>query len=142
MTSPHRLVNPASLAAPSGFSHAVVAAPGTVVYLGGQTAHDHNGSIAGGTVAEQFDVAASNVVAVLAAAGAAPEHLVQVHIFVTDAAAYRASLEELGALWRKHFRGHYPAIALFEISALFDPCALIELTGIAVVPHVERASGG
>ena len=134
VTSPHLLLNPESLAPPTGFSHVVVPADGTTVYLGGQTAHDPLGGIVGSTVVEQFDRAAANVVSALAAAGGGPQHLVSLHIYVTDLPAYRASLTELGAVYRKHFGVHYPAIALFGVAGLFDPAALVELVGIAVVP--------
>lgn len=134
MTSPHLTVNPETLPPPAGFSHVVVPADGTTVYLGGQTAHDPLGSIVGTTVVEQFDRAAANVVAALAAAGGGPQHLVSLHIYVTDVAAYRASLPELGVAYRNHFGKHYPAIALFGVQGLFDPEALVELVGVAVVP--------
>ena len=134
MTSPHLLINPSGLAPPSGFSHVVVPADGTTVYLGGQTAHDQLGGIVGTTVAEQFDRAAANLVSAIAAAGGAPEHLVSLHIYVTDLGAYRAALTELGAVYRKHFGTHYPAVALFGVQGLFDPDALVELVGTAVVP--------
>jgi enamine deaminase RidA (YjgF/YER057c/UK114 family) len=117
-----------------GFAHAVVAAPGRTVYLGGQAAQGPDGSIRGATMVEQFDVAAGNVVAALAAAGARPEHLVALQIYVTDAAAYREALAELGAVWRRHLGRHYPATALLEVAGLFDSAALVELVGIAVVP--------
>ncbi|MDX6475389.1 MAG: hypothetical protein QOH95_900 [Gaiellaceae bacterium] len=132
--SPHRLVNPESLAPAVGFSHAVVAAPGTTVYLGGQTAHDAEGVCRGGTLLEQFDLALANLAAALAAAGAEPEHVVSVQIFVTDADAYRGSLREVGERWRSRLGRHFPAVSLFEVTALFDPAALVELVGIAVVP--------
>ena len=134
MSSPHLHLNPESLAPPTGFSHVVVPADGTTVYLGGQTAHDPLGQIVGSTIVEQFDRAAANVVSALAAAGGAPEHLVSLHIYVTDLPAYRSSLAGLGAVYRKHFGKHYPAIALFGVGGLFDPGALVELVGIAVVP--------
>jgi len=135
VTSPHLHLNPGFLAPPTGFSHVVVPADGTTVYLGGQTAHDPSGHLVGSTIVEQFDRAAANVVSALAAAGGAPEHLVALHIYVTDLPAYRASLTDLGAAYRKHLGKHYPAIALFGVQGLFDPDALVELVGIAVVPH-------
>ena len=135
MTSPHEILNPESLAAPSGFSHAVLAAPGRLLFLGGQTAHDAGGTIQGEGVADQFDAAASNVLSALSAGGAAVEHLVNMHIFVTDLREYRASLKELGVVYRKHFGDHYPAISLFEVKGLFDPAAKVELVGTAVVPQ-------
>jgi enamine deaminase RidA (YjgF/YER057c/UK114 family) len=134
VSSPHELLNPDSLARPSGFSHAVVAAPGRTVYLGGQTAHDRDGQVVGSSVTEQFARAAANVVTALAAAGAGPEHLVSMVIYVTDVGAYRAALVELGAAYREHFGRHYPALALFEVTALMDPAALVELVCTAVVP--------
>ena len=134
MTSPHEILNPPTLAEPVGFSHAVIAAPGRTIYLGGQAAHGADSRIVGDSIAEQFAQAAANVVAALDAAGAKPEHLVSLQIYVTDAEAYRSALSELSAAYRRHFGRHYPAIALFEVKGLFDPDALVELVGIAVVP--------
>ena len=135
--SPHRVVNPEGLAPPVGFAHAVVAAPGRTVYLGGQAAQGPDGAIVGATLAEQFDLAAANLVAALAAAGGAPGHLVSLHVYVTDAAAYRAALAELGAAYRRHLGRHFVATALFEVAGLFDPAAKVELVGVAVVPDPE-----
>ena len=54
----HRVVNPEGLAPPVGFAHAVVAAPGRTVYLGGQVAQAPDGRIIGDSVTEQFEVIA------------------------------------------------------------------------------------
>lgn len=134
MSTPHELVNPGSLARPVGFSHAVVAGTGRTVYLGGQVAHDADSRIVGETMAEQLDRAAANIVEALAAAGGQPEHIVSMQIFVTDLAAYRRSLSEIGRVYRGRLGSHYPAMALLEVEALFDPAALVELQAIAVVP--------
>ena len=133
-SSPHRLLNPDSLAPPRGFSHAVIPAPGRTVYLAGQAGHRADGSIAVDLV-EQFDQASANVAEALSAAGARPEHLVSVQIFVTDAEAYRQALIPIGVGWRRHLGGHYPAVSLFEVSGLFDPKAQVELLAVAVVPE-------
>ena len=130
----HEVVVAPELAEPVGFAHAVVAAPGRTVYLGGQTAQGPGGSIVGESVTEQFDVAAGNVVTALRAAGGSPSHLVSLIIYVTDVPAYRAALRELGPLYRKHFGRHYPAVALLGVAELFDPAAKLELVATAVVP--------
>ncbi|HEX4725012.1 MAG TPA: RidA family protein [Pseudonocardiaceae bacterium] len=130
----HEIVNPSSLAEPAGFAHAVVAAAGRTVYLGGQTAQNPDGEIVGTTIAEQFDVAAGNVITALTAAGGKPADLVSLMIYVTDVPAYRAALAELAPVYRRHFGRHYPAIALLGVAELFDPTALLELVGTAVVP--------
>jgi enamine deaminase RidA (YjgF/YER057c/UK114 family) len=74
------------------------------------------------------------VVEALAAAEARPEHLVSLHVFVTDVEEYRGALQELAEAWQRNFGRHYPAVALFEVSGLFDPAARVELVGLAVVP--------
>ncbi len=133
--SPHEMVNPPELAPAVGFSHAVAAGPGRTVYLGGQAGIHPDGTVdPKATLVEQFDLALANMVTTLTAAGAAPEHLVTVTVFATDAEQYRAALKELGAVWRRHLGKHYPAMAFFEVKGLFDPAALVELTGVAVVP--------
>lgn len=133
--SPHEMVNPPELAPAVGFSHAVAARPGRTVHLGGQAGIRPDGTVdPDATLLDQFDLALANMAATLAAAGARPEHLVTVTVFATDAEQYRANLRELGAIWRRHLGKHYPAMAFFEVKGLFDPAALVELTGVAVVP--------
>jgi enamine deaminase RidA (YjgF/YER057c/UK114 family) len=122
----HRIVNPPELPQPVGYAHAVVAAPGRTVYLGGQTG-------TGDTVAAQFDAAAASLVTALRAAGGEPEDLVSLVVYATDVDEYRAAMEELGGVWRRHFGRRYPALALVGVSALADPDARIELMGVAVV---------
>jgi enamine deaminase RidA (YjgF/YER057c/UK114 family) len=124
--SPHQIVNPPELGTPSGFSHAVVA-DGRTVYLAGQIG-------AGETFVEQFDHAAGNLVIALRAAGGEPEDLVSLQVFVTDVADYKESRPGLARAWRRHFGGHYPAMGLFGINELFEPEALVELMGVAVLP--------
>jgi enamine deaminase RidA (YjgF/YER057c/UK114 family) len=131
----HQFLNPPGLAPPVGFSHVALAAPGRLVFLAGQTAHQADGRLAGETVTEQFEAAAANVAAALAAAGAAPQHLVWLQIFVVDVDAYRDALRPIGAAWRTHFGAHYPPMGLFGVSRLFDPHALVELMAIAVIPE-------
>lgn len=132
--TPHRIVNPETLAPPIGYSHAVAAAAGKTVYIGGQTGHLGDGTLAGDGLLDQFDQASANVVEALSAAGGRPQHLVSMLIFVTDAQEYRDSRQEIGVVYRKHFGSHYPAAALLEVSGLFDRDAKIELVCVAVVP--------
>jgi enamine deaminase RidA (YjgF/YER057c/UK114 family) len=105
-----------------------------VVHLGGQTALVQDGTIAGETLAEQFDVAAGNVVAALRAAGCTAEDMVSLQIFVTDVEEYRAALPELAPIWRAALGRRYPAMGAFGVTALFDPDAKVELMGVAVRP--------
>lgn len=133
MDTPHRIVNPAWLPEAVGFAHAVVAAPGRTVYLGGQIGCDPDGTVRAVTLVEQYERALANVLTALRAAGGRPGDLVAMTIYTTDVVEYRARLTELGRAHRRHLDRHYPATALFAVSGLFDPRALVELVCVAVV---------
>ncbi len=130
---PHRMINPDDLIPPVGFSHVVVAEGGTTVWLGGQTGHRSDETIDDGLV-DQFAQACRNVAVALEAAGARPEHLVSMTIYTTDPAGYRANLEPLGTAYRDVFGRHFPAMALFGVTELFDPRSVVELVCVAVIP--------
>lgn len=127
-------VNPPGLARPSGFSHAVVAPGGRLVFLAGQTALDAAGRIAGTTVTEQFGRALANLLAALRAAGGEPQHLASLTIYAVDLADYRAHGREIGAVWRRLAGPDYPAMAAVGVSRLWDAEALVEIQGHAVIP--------
>ena len=131
----HQFLNPENLAPPVGFSHVAVAAAGRLVFLAGQTAHQADGSLAGSTVAEQFAAAAANVASALAAAGATLADVVSMQIFTSDVEAYRAQSKAIGAAYREVFGPHYPPMALFGVTRLYDPAALVELVVTAVIPE-------
>ena len=132
--TPHLAVNPETLPRPLGFSHVMVADSGRTVFVAGQAGHRGDGTLVGTDLVEQFDQAAANVVEALRAADAGPEHVTWIQIFVTDAAAYRRALKEIGGVYRRHFGRHFPAMGLFEVTGLFDPEAKVELMCVAVVP--------
>ena len=132
--SGHELVTSPDLPVPVGYAHAVIARSGKTVHLGGQTAQAADGTIFGTTIVEQFDLAARNVVAALHAAGGKPDDIVSLQVFVTDLGEYRASAHELGSVWRTHFGRRYPAMAVLGVTGLFDPSAMVELVGVAVIP--------
>ncbi|HEX3785646.1 MAG TPA: RidA family protein [Pseudonocardiaceae bacterium] len=140
MTTRHELVDVPELAPAIGFAHAVVAAPGRQVFLGGQTAQGLDGRIVGATMATQFEVAASNVQLALRAAGGEAEDLVSLMIYVTDVPQYRRSLRAIAPIYRRYFGRHYPAIALLGVAELFDEDAMIELVGTAVIPAKRQSA--
>ena len=131
MTIEH--VNPPELAAPKGFSHAVVGT-GRTVFLAGQTALDEHGVIVGETVVEQFEKALGSLLAALRAAGGEPEHLASLTIYIVDMEDYKAHSREIGQVWKRLVGSHYPAMAGIGVSRLWDVEALVEVQGFAVLP--------
>jgi enamine deaminase RidA (YjgF/YER057c/UK114 family) len=125
-------VNPASLPKPSGYSHATLS--GNTLYLGGQTATDQNMRIVEGGIVAQFRQAFGNMLTALRAAGGEPEDLVSITIYLTDIPGYQAHGKEIGQVWRELAGPVYPAMAGIGCTALWQPEALIEILGTAVIP--------
>lgn len=126
-------INPGGRPRPSGFTHAVVAGGGRMVFLAGQTALDADGRVGGAGVVAQFGRALGNLLAALRAAGGAPSDLVSVTVYVTDMDDYRAHARELGQVWRTLAGREYPAMAALGVQRLWDADALVEVQGVAVV---------
>ena len=93
-------INPSSLPAPKGFSHAVVA-EGRVVFLAGQTGLDIDGKVVDGGLVAQFEQALSNLLVALEEAGGQPEQLTAMTIYIVDMDDYLAHATELGRVWRR-----------------------------------------
>lgn len=125
-------INPSSLPKPSGFSHGTLS--GNTLYLGGQTALDADMRIVPGGIVEQFRQAFGNVLTTLRQAGGVSEDLVTLTIFLTDIPDYLAHGKEIGAAWRELAGPVYPAMAGIGTTGLWQPEAMIEILGVAVIP--------
>ena len=120
---------------PSGYANAV-AASGRQIHVAGQVGWDPKSeTFASDDFAAQTRQALANVVAVLAAAGAEPRHIVRLTWFVTDRAAYLGARTEIGAAYREIIGRHYPAMTLVVVAGLLEERALLEIEATAVVPE-------
>ena len=127
------IVQPQDWPRPRGYSHGVVAT-GQQLYIAGQVGNDPKSGAMPEDFAQQVAQAFRNIVAVLRAANAWPEHVAQMTWFVTDKAAYQAAGPTIAAAWRESFGKHFPAITLIFVSALIDDRAKVEIEAIAVLP--------
>lgn len=128
------IINPPSLVAPRGFNHGILVEGGQLLFLAGQDASDDEGNIVGrGNLVAQFEQALRNLAAVVHAAGGEMQDVVKLNVFVRDRADYVGKRKALGSVFRSFFGNYYPTMALFEIAALFQADALIELEGVAVL---------
>jgi enamine deaminase RidA (YjgF/YER057c/UK114 family) len=138
-----RIIAPPSLARPRGFNHGILVTGGSLLFLAGQDAGDAEGRIvAPGDLVAQLDQVLRNIQAVVREAGGEMRDVVKLNIFVRDRDAYRANLTPLGKVFRAYFEGYYPALALFEVAGFFQPEALIEIEGLAVIGAGEIVDGG
>lgn len=128
------ILNPPSLAKPSGYAHGVLVEGGRVLFLAGQTGMGPEGNIASpGDLVAQFSQALFNLKVVVETAGGAMTDIVKLTLFVTDKAAYKANLKPLGEAYHSFFGRYYPAMTLVEVKSLFDDDALVEIEGLAVI---------
>lgn len=128
----HRILQPEGWARPRGYANGV-AAEGRQVFVSGQIGWDAAQRIVSDDFAAQARQALANIVAVLAAAGAKPEHLVRLTWFVTSRDEYNAALAEIGAAYRELIGRHYPAMSVVVVAGLLEPRARVEIEATAVV---------
>ena len=102
------LINPEALGVPSGYANGVlVDGGGKLLFIAGQIAWDKEQKIVSDDFVEQFDQALANVIAVLSAAGGAPDNIVRLVIYVTNKVEYRKRTKEVGERYRKHLGKHF-----------------------------------
>lgn len=104
----------------SHFCHVTTAGPN--IWVSGLTGMKADGTISESTV-DQFDVAMDVMAQCLAAAGAGPQHVVKVVVFMTD-------IKERPLINPRRvafFGEHRPASTLVEVSGLVDPRMKVEI---------------
>ena len=114
-----------------GYAHGIEAS-GRLVFTAGQIGWDPSGSFAP-DFAGQVRQTLENVVAVLAEAGAGPEHVVRLTWYVTSREEYLGAQKEIGAAYRDVMGRHFPAMAVVIVAGLVEAQAKVEIEATAVV---------
>jgi enamine deaminase RidA (YjgF/YER057c/UK114 family) len=128
------LLRPSGWPRPSGYSDGI-AAHGRMIFVSGQIGWDPvTHLLAGQDLPSQVRRALENVLAILHAAGATPEHVVRLTWYITDRAQYLSSQNALGAAYRKLFGNHYPAMSVVVVAGLLEEGAVVEIEATAVLP--------
>jgi enamine deaminase RidA (YjgF/YER057c/UK114 family) len=111
------------------FSPAVRA--GNLLFISGMTAGDERGQIVGpGDIVAQTRYIFEKMGALLAAAGAGFEHVVQTTEYVTTTENYGQTAQ----VRREVFKGRYPTATGVIVAGLLREGALIEISAVAVLP--------
>ena len=129
------ILQPPDWAPPKGYANGI-AARGTTVFVGGQVGWNGQQQFESDDFVAQARQALSNVMAVLAEAGAGPEHITRMTWYVTDKREYVASLSMLGAAYREVIGRHFPAMTAVQVTALIEDRAKVEIEATAMVPDV------
>lgn len=128
-----KILQPTGWTPPRGYANGV-AARGTTVFVGGQVGWNAQQRFESDDFVAQARQALANVVAILAEAGAAPEHIARMTWYVVDKREYVASYRALGAVYRELVGRHFPAMTAVEVTALIEDRARVEIEVTAVVP--------
>lgn len=127
------VLQPPGWAAPRGYANGV-ALRGTPIFVAGQIGWDGQCRFASDDLVDQVRQALLNVLAVLAEAGAGPQHIARMTWYVTDKAEYLARGREIGAVYRELI-GHYGvAMSAVQVVALMEDRARVEIEVTAVLP--------
>ena len=127
-----QVLQPPGWATPKGYANGV-AARGTLVFVGGQIGWNAQQQFESDDFIAQTRQALENVKAVLACAGAGPEHMVRMTWYIVDRVEYNARLRELGEVYRAVLGKHFPAMTCVEVSALVEERAKVEIEVTAVI---------
>ena len=117
---------------PKGYANGIVAR-GRYAVIAGQIGWDADERFVSDDFVDQTRQALANVIAVLRQSGHGPETIVRMTWYVTDIEAYRASLKELGPVYRGVLGRHFPAMAVVQVVSLVEPEALVEIEATAVI---------
>ena len=122
---------------PSGYSNGI-AAEGRIVFVAGMVGWDEKGIFQSDELAGQFRKTLQNTVAVLAEAGARPEHVVRMTWYIVDKQEYLANLPAIGQAYRDVMGKVYPAMAVVQVLALMENKAKVEIETTAMIPFAGK----
>ena len=128
-----QVLQPPGWARPKGYANGV-AVHGRQVYVAGMIGWDGQGQFHTDDLAGQVRQALHNVVAVLAEAGAKPEHIVRMTWYVTDKREYLREAREIGAIYRAVIGSFNVAMTAVQVAALIEDRAKVEIEVTAVIP--------
>jgi len=126
------IIQPDGWKQPRGYSNGIIA-EGRVLAVGGQIGWNQDEVFEAKDFLGQFDQALKNTRAVLDAAGAAPQDVIRMTVYVTDLESYRTHARALGPIWKTHMGRWFPAMALVGVTGLVEPEALVEIETTAVL---------
>ena len=128
-----QILQPPGWARPRGYSNGI-AARGQLIFVAGQIGWDAQCRFQTDDLAGQVKQALENVVAVLAQAGARPEHIVRMTWYMTDKREYLQASRAIGEAYRSIIGSHYPVMTAVQVSALIEDRAKVEIEATAVIP--------
>lgn len=127
------ILQPDGWAKPIGYANGM-AARGKQIFIAGQIGWNGQCVFESDDLVAQIGQTLRNIVAVAAAGGAGPEHIVSMTWFLLDRKEYSARLKEIGTVYRDVIGRRFPAMTAIQVAGLIEDRAKVEIQAIAVVP--------
>ena len=129
----HQILHPAGWVPAKGYANGI-AARGTQLFVGGQIGWNAAQQFESDDFIDQCRQTLRNVMAVLQAGGAGPQHMVRMTWYVVSRDEYNARLKELGTVYREVVGKHFPAMTCVQVAGLMEARARVEIEVTAVLP--------
>lgn len=118
---------------PRGYANGLLAR-GALLFVGGQIGWNARQQFESDDFVTQTRQTLQNIMAVLRAGGAGPEHMVRMTWYVVDRKEYIARLKDLGGVYREVMGKNFPAMTCVQVAALVEQRAQVEIEVTAVLP--------
>lgn len=128
-----QLFNPSEWTRPKGYSNGVTAY-GQMIFVAGQVGWDANEVFQTDDLVGQVRQALTNIIAILATAGAKPENIVRMNWYLSDKDEYNKRLAEIGAAYRETIGRHFPAMTALQVAGFVEDGAKVEIEVTAMLP--------
>ena len=117
-----------------GYANGVLAPRGQMVFVAGQVGWDGQCQFHADDLVGQAAQALRNIVAILAEAGAKPEHIVRMTWYLGDKDEYDASQKALGRVFREIIGTYGAAMTAVQVAGFVEKGAKVEIEATAVIP--------
>lgn len=130
------VLQPEGWVKPIGYANGIVS-HGRIVHLAGLIGWNARGEFESDDLVDQVRRTLENIVAVLAEAGAGPEHITSMTWYFVDKRDYLSRLAEVGAAYREVIGRNFPAMAAVQVAGLMEDRAKVEIQAVAVIPEAS-----
>ncbi|MBI5922272.1 MAG: RidA family protein [Betaproteobacteria bacterium] len=128
-----QFLQPPGWARPKGYSNGIVC-KGRMVFVAGQVGWDEQEKFQTDDLVGQVRQSLTNIVGILAQAGAKPADIVRMNWYLADQKEYNARLAEIGEVYRTIIGKHFPAMTALQVAGFVEHGAKIEIEVTAMLP--------
>ena len=128
----NKIVQPEGWAPAKGYANGILT-EGKTLYIGGQIGWNSEKIFEEKDFIGQMEQVLKNIKEIVEAAGGRVENIVRLTWFIIDKGDYMANQSAVGAVYRRVFGRHFPAMSVVVVKELIEDEALIEIEATAAL---------